>query len=57
LGHVQYGFTPITVLILIIGLVLGLIRRRTNTTTAMIVHTGYNFVLGLLALLASFLVQ
>ena len=53
LGHVQYGFTPITLLILIIGITLGIIRNRTNTTTAIFVHTGYNFVLGLLALLAA----
>lgn len=57
LGHVQYGLTPITLLILIIGIVLGIIRNRTNTTTAMFVHTGYNFVLGLLALLATYLEQ
>ena len=52
IGHVQYGLTPITLLIFVIGLVLGIIRSRTNTTTTIIVHTGYNFVLGLLALLA-----
>jgi len=53
LGHVQYGFTPITLLILIIGIILGTIRNRTNTTTAIFVHTGYNLVLGLLSLLAA----
>ncbi|KAA3654374.1 MAG: CPBP family intramembrane metalloprotease [Chloroflexi bacterium] len=53
LGHVQYGFTPITLLILFIGIILGIIRNRTNTTTAIIVHTGYNFALGLLSLLAT----
>ena len=52
LGHVQYGLTPITLLILIIGIALGIIRNRTNTTTAIFVHTGYNFILGLLSLFA-----
>jgi uncharacterized protein len=53
LGHVQYGFTPITLLILIIGLALGHIRSQTNTTIAIFVHAGYNFVLGIIALLLS----
>lgn len=57
LGHVQYGFTPITLLILVIGIVLGLIRRRTNTSVAIFVHAGYNFILGLVALLAPYLEQ
>ncbi|MCP5095990.1 MAG: CPBP family intramembrane metalloprotease [Chloroflexi bacterium] len=51
LSHVQYGFTPITLLILIIGIALGRIRNQANTTTAIFVHTGYNFVLGIIALL------
>lgn len=49
-GHVQYGLTPVTLLILVLGLVLGIIRRQTNTTVAIAVHFGYNFILGLLAL-------
>ncbi len=55
LGHIQYGFTPITVLIFIISLILGHIRRKTNTTVAIFVHTGYDFVLGLFYLLAVYL--
>jgi membrane protease YdiL (CAAX protease family) len=31
-----------TLEILIIGLVLGLIRNRTSTTVAILVHAGYN---------------
>lgn len=50
LGHVQYGLTPVTFLIFVLGLILGIIRQRTNTTVAIIVHAGYNFILGLLAL-------
>lgn len=53
IGHVQYGLTPITGLILVIGLALGLIRRSTNTTVAIFVHAGYNFVLGMIALLVA----
>ncbi|MCP4359254.1 MAG: CPBP family intramembrane metalloprotease [Chloroflexi bacterium] len=48
--HVQYGFfTPATVALLLIGLGLGVIRQRYNTTTAVFVHIGYDLVLGLAA--------
>ncbi|MCI0399650.1 MAG: CPBP family intramembrane metalloprotease, partial [Chloroflexi bacterium] len=56
-AHVQYGLTPVTVFVFILGLILGLVRRRYNTTTAIFIHTGYNFALGLLALLATWLQQ
>ncbi|MEM7116422.1 MAG: CPBP family intramembrane glutamic endopeptidase [Chloroflexota bacterium] len=54
-AHVQYGITPATFAILLVGLALGVIRQRTNTTTAICVHFGYNFTLGMLALLALYL--
>ena len=44
LGHVQYALSPALVEILIIGLVLGWLRERTNTTTCMVTHAGYNFL-------------
>ena len=53
--HVQYGLTPITAVVFLLGLILGLVRRRTNTTVAVFVHFGYNLVLGLLSLLALYL--
>jgi membrane protease YdiL (CAAX protease family) len=52
-AHVQYGLTPITLAIVIIGISLGYIRREYSTSIAIFVHTGYNFTLGLLALLAA----
>lgn len=55
--HVQYGLTPITAAVFIIGLILGILRKRTNTTTTIFVHFSYNFILGLLALLASYVQQ
>lgn len=55
MAHIQYGLTPVTILVFGIGLVLGLVRRRTNTSVAIFVHFGYNFILGLLALLAPYL--
>ncbi len=54
LVHVQYGLlTPATLALLIIGLALGILRQRYSTTLAIFVHAGYNFVLGMLALLAT----
>ena len=50
--HVQYGFlTPATLALFIIGFSLGIIRRQHNTTLAVFVHFGYDFSLGLIALL------
>ncbi len=42
LGHVQYGLSPATAEVLLIGLALGWLRNRTNTTTCMVVHAAYN---------------
>ena len=55
LAHIQYGFTIATVLVFGIGVALGLIRQRYNTSIAIFVHFSYNFLLGLLALLAPYL--
>ena len=44
LGHVQYTLSPALAQILFIGLVLGWLRERTNTTTCVVAHAGYNFV-------------
>ncbi|MFW6063213.1 MAG: CPBP family intramembrane glutamic endopeptidase [Chloroflexota bacterium] len=55
LAHIQYGFTPATILVFGIGIVLGLVRDRYNTTTAIWVHFVYNFALGMLTLLAPYL--
>lgn len=54
-AHIQYGFTLATALVFVIGLALGLVRRRYSTSVAIFVHFGYNFILGLLALLAPYL--
>lgn len=53
MAHVQYGITPITLVVFVIGLVLGVIRQRYSTTVAIFVHAGYNFTLGLLSLLVT----
>lgn len=53
ISHVQYGVTPVTIAVFLIGMALGYIRRQHNTSVAILVHAGYNLVLGLLALLAS----
>jgi len=43
-GHVQYSLSPATAEILLIGLALGWLRSRTNTTTCILVHVAYNFL-------------
>lgn len=42
--HVQYGITPATLLVLVIGVVLGVLRQRTSTTVCIVVHFLFNFV-------------
>lgn len=54
-SHVQYGLSPATLTIFLLSAVLGIIRKRSNTTVAILVHAGYNFILGLLSLLAVYL--
>jgi membrane protease YdiL (CAAX protease family) len=44
IGHLQYGLTLATLEVFVIGLVLGLVRRRTHTTVAMVIHIAYNAV-------------
>ncbi len=53
--HIQYGLTPITLAVFLLGIILGILRKRTNTTVTIFVHFGYNFILGLFALLAVYL--
>ena len=54
-SHVQYGLSPATLTVFLLSVVLGIIRKRSNTTVAILVHGGYNFILGLLSLLAVYL--
>lgn len=42
--HSQYGFSPASLLIFVIAIVLGLLRYRTNLTVCILVHFGYNFM-------------
>jgi membrane protease YdiL (CAAX protease family) len=53
ISHIQYGFTPATLAIFVIAIVLGRIRQQSNTVVAIAVHFGYDFMLGLFALLAT----
>lgn len=53
--HVQYGLSPFTLFIVLLAVILGLIRRYYSTTIAIFVHVGYDFALGLLVLLATYL--
>lgn len=50
--HFQYALTPATLLILVLALVLGFLRKYTNTTTAILCHFCYNFISMSFAVLA-----
>jgi len=51
-SHVQYTLTPATLIIFIVAITFGWLRRRYNTTAAIISHFSYNFVLSILSVLA-----
>lgn len=51
LVHSNYGFSLSTLIVFLLGLVLGIVRMRVNTTTTMIIHALYNMSLGFLAYL------
>jgi membrane protease YdiL (CAAX protease family) len=58
LVHAQYGISLATLIVFFLGLVLGILRNHTNTTTAMLTHAMYNSGIGLLAYLGiQFLTQ
>jgi membrane protease YdiL (CAAX protease family) len=50
IGHLQYGFSIATLEVFVIGLLLGLLRYRTNTTTCIITHASYNLLTVLLGM-------
>lgn len=49
--HSQYGLSVATLIVFGVGLALGLLRLRYNTSTSMAAHAVYNMTLGLLTLL------
>jgi membrane protease YdiL (CAAX protease family) len=52
IGHLQYGLTLATLQIFVIGLIWGLMRKRTNNTVVCIVsHATYNMVGTLLGMI------
>jgi membrane protease YdiL (CAAX protease family) len=51
--HSNYGITLSTLIVFLLGLLLGWLRLRYSTTTAMITHAVYNMSLGLLAYLST----
>jgi membrane protease YdiL (CAAX protease family) len=50
-GHLQYGLTLAMLQVFIIGLVLGWVRQRANTTTGIVIHASYNILIVLLGLI------
>jgi membrane protease YdiL (CAAX protease family) len=50
-GHLQYGLTAATLEIFFIGLVLGLVRKRSHTTICILIHAAYNTIGTLMGML------
>jgi len=48
--HAQYAISLATLEIFILGVFLGLLRRRAGTTAAIIAHSGYDMILLLITL-------
>jgi len=44
--HSTYGLSIATIFVFVVGMVLGLVRQRANTTTTMLMHAAYNMTLG-----------
>lgn len=55
LTHVQYALTPATLVIIVVGLGLGWVRKRYNTTASIVTHFTYNFALLFLTIYGSYL--
>lgn len=51
--HTQYALTPATAIIFVVSLLLGWLRQRYSTSSAIIAHFLYNFIQLALAILAS----
>ncbi|MFC1960931.1 CPBP family intramembrane glutamic endopeptidase [Chloroflexota bacterium] len=51
--HIQYQLTPATLIILVVGLLLGLTRKYFGTVAAITTHFFYNFTLLTIAVLAN----
>ncbi len=55
LTHIQYTLTPATLVIIMVGLGLGWVRKRYNTTAAILTHFTYDFALFFLTIYGSYL--
>ncbi|MCB0131777.1 MAG: CPBP family intramembrane metalloprotease [Caldilineaceae bacterium] len=55
--HSNYGISASTAIVFLLGLVLGRLRLRHNTTTAMVTHATYNMILGLLTYISLSLME
>lgn len=49
LAHAQYSVSPALIGLFVVGYGLGVVRNRINTTAAILVHAGFNFIQIILA--------
>ena len=57
LVHIQYTLTPATLIIVLVGIGFGWLRRRYNTTTSMVAHFLYDFGLNALSIYGRYLID
>jgi membrane protease YdiL (CAAX protease family) len=57
LTHIQYTLTPATLVIFIVSLGFGAVRRRHNTTAAIVAHFLYNYALMAIAVYAQYVYE
>jgi membrane protease YdiL (CAAX protease family) len=57
LVHSNYGFSIATLIVFILAISLGLLRKRYSTTVTMATHASYNIILGLFALIGTHLLK
>ncbi|MBA4495939.1 CPBP family intramembrane glutamic endopeptidase [Paenactinomyces guangxiensis] len=51
--HANYGFSLSTLVVLLLGLCLGFVRKRLNTVVSMVIHATYNITWGVLSVFMS----
>ena len=53
LVHANYGLSIATLIVFILAISLGILRKRYSTTLTMITHASYNIILGLMTMIGS----
>jgi membrane protease YdiL (CAAX protease family) len=55
LVHSNYGLSVATLIVFVLAISLGILRKKYSTTLTMVTHASYNIILGLLTMLGSYI--